>query len=407
MLSQLRKVCVLLIVVSLSRPSTAQRKIELTIDLPKAHLVKGIYPELAIPLKGCNNLPEVYQLANGEKEFLRSVCDGDTMRLFLPIKNGKCDYKLIADLPTSKRSKQGECLETEQWLILSRGSFPLIYYNHATMPAPSGVDEAYGRSGFIHPLRTLAGDTLTQIQPSDHYHHYGLWNPWTHMLFEGDTIDCWNLVKREGTVRFKKIKSKSSEVLKDGFTVIHEHVKTKHSREVVMFEEEQRVTLLNTPDNNAYMFDVDITYRCRTSSPVTLLTYRYGGLGFRATERWNDTNSEILTSEGKQRAEADGTLARWCIIQGEFADRRGGILILSSPKNYNHPEPLRVWPASSENHGAVFVNFSPTKNTDWVLHPGKEYHLRYRFVIFNGTMNADLANAHWQVFAKRPSVVVR
>jgi hypothetical protein len=28
-----------------------------------------------------------------------------------------------------------------------------------------------------------------RVQAPDHSHHYGLWNPWTKVLFEGDTVD--------------------------------------------------------------------------------------------------------------------------------------------------------------------------------------------------------------------------
>src|SRR5690606_42107088 len=45
---------------------------------------------------------------------------------------------------------------------------------------------AYGRSGFIHPLWSPKGQVLTRVQPEDHYHHYGIWNPWTQLNYEGD-----------------------------------------------------------------------------------------------------------------------------------------------------------------------------------------------------------------------------
>ena len=65
----------------------------------------------------------------------------------------------------------------------------LLSYRYADMPVPEGVPQVYSRSGFVHPLRTLNGNILTQIQPPDHYHHYGLWHPWTHTEFKGEEID--------------------------------------------------------------------------------------------------------------------------------------------------------------------------------------------------------------------------
>ena len=55
----------------------------------------------------------------------------------------------------------------------------LFTYNYAVTYPPQGVDTAYKRSGFIHPLRTLEGEVLTNCSPSDHYHHFGLWYAWT------------------------------------------------------------------------------------------------------------------------------------------------------------------------------------------------------------------------------------
>lgn len=89
----------------------------------------------------------------------------------------------------------------------------LFTYNYAVTYPPQGVDTAYKRSGFIHPLRTLEGEVLTNCSPSDHYHHFGLWYAWTKTTFEENEIDFWNLYKKQGTVRFRQF----VEVQPDGF----------------------------------------------------------------------------------------------------------------------------------------------------------------------------------------------
>ena len=78
-------------------------------------------------------------------------------------------------------------------LTISSGDHKLLVYQFNTVYPSKGVDTNYKRSGFIHPLYTLHGQVLTRIQPPDHYHHYGIWNPWTHTFFEGDTVDFWNI----------------------------------------------------------------------------------------------------------------------------------------------------------------------------------------------------------------------
>jgi hypothetical protein len=142
-------------------------------------------------------------------------------------------------------------------------------------------------------------------------------------------------------------------------------------------------------------------------SPVRLLEYRYGGIGWRATEQWTRENSSVLTSEGKTRKEADGSLARWCIVEGPVDSENTGAVMMSYPANYNHPEPLRIWPENSNrNRGDMFANFSPTKNMDWLLEPGQNYVLKYRFVVFNGEVTPGQAEAGWRYFADPPVVKI-
>jgi hypothetical protein len=237
-------------------------------------------------------------------------------------------------------------------------------------------DPAYQRSGFIHPVKTLSGHILTRIQPEDHYHHYGLWNPWTRVLFEQDTIDFWNLGKQQGTVRFAGFISDTAAADFVKYTVLHEHVVLQHGKDKVALNELQTVKAYQ-PGDNHYLIDLEFEYSCATESSFKILAYRYQGLCWRATEAWDNENSQIITSEGKTRINADSTVARWLIYQGQLGNDYGGMAMLSHIDNFNHPEPLRVWPISN-HEGSVFANFVPTKNKNWLFEPGKTYTLKYR-----------------------------
>lgn len=284
-----------------------------------------------------------------------------------------------------------------------------LRYNYKTMYPPKGVDTAFKRSGFIHPLWTPHGQELTRINAPDHYHHYGLWNPWTKVSFEGDTIDFWNLKDRKGTVRFVKFISVNQGPVYADYQVQHEHIAfAKDGKEKMVLNELQTVRVFQPEDNqDYYIADIEIKLRNSHDSPVVLKEYRYGGLGWRATEKWNDNNSETLTSEGKTRKDADGTKARWVIVQGSLDTDYGGAVMMSYPANYNHPEPLRIWPEKINGRGDVYANFSPTKDKDWPLYKGQDYILRYRFMVFNGKFNKEKAEAAWQAFASIPTVSVK
>lgn len=283
----------------------------------------------------------------------------------------------------------------------------LLRYQFEKLEPPSGVDRAYGRSGFIHPLWSPKGKVLTRIQPPDHYHHYGIWNPWTHVLYEGDTVDFWNLNKKEGTVRFARFSGTSNGPVLGEYTALHEHVVfKKDGGEEVALNELQGVRVYR-PSRDYYIADISIDLSCAAESPFLILAYRYAGLGWRTTEKWDNTNSTVLTSENRTRKDADGTTARWCLVQGKIDDAHAGVLMMSYPANYNHPEPLRIWPENQYERGDMFANFSPTKNKDWKLQPGKAYSLRYRLVVFDGTFDKNKAEAAWQDFAVPPKITVQ
>src|SRR5690606_18785108 len=117
--------------------------------------------------------------------------------------------------------------------------------------------------------------------------------------------------------------------------------------------------------------------------------------------------SIVITSEGKDRKEADGSKARWCLVQGAIDNDLAGLVMMSSPTNYNHPEPLRVWPENIFGRGDMYANFVPIKDMDWHLEPGKDYVLNYRFLVYDGNITPDFAEAAWQFFAHPPVIRIK
>lgn len=294
-------------------------------------------------------------------------------------------------------------------LLIHSGDQNLLQYCFRTVYPPAGVDTAYKRSGFIHPLWSPHGQPLTRIQPPDHYHHYGIWNPWTMVEFEGDTLDFWNINSKQATVRFANFVSVEEGPVFSEFGALHEHiVLKKEGKDKVAMNELQNVRVYE-PDKNGDCFIVDfnINMNCAGESPFRILEYRYAGLGWRTTEKWDRLNSMVLTSEGKDRKSADGSKARWCIVQGEIDTDYAGVVMMSFPTNYNFPEPLRIWPENQYNRGDMFANFCPTKDMNWDLMPGKNYNLRYRFLVYNGRFDKEKAECAWKYFARPPEVTVR
>ncbi|AQT69793.1 hypothetical protein STSP2_02990 [Anaerohalosphaera lusitana] len=308
--------------------------------------------------------------------------------------------------PAPRTSGTFAVQKNAETITLSHDSSNILTYHHATHPVPDHVDPLYRRSAFIHPLYSPTGRVLTRIQPPDHYHHYGIWNPWTKTRIAGRQVDFWNLGKGQGTVRFNRIESTTSDPNRCGFTVRHDHVQLKgpHAPRTAIDETwTVRASATTIHARKAWVVDLTSTLKNVLDVPITLDQYRYGGgLGFRATEQWQKDNTTVLTSKGKTRTDADGTRARWCSITGSFDDpqQTSGILFLSHPDNRRHPEPMRVWPENSVGgRGDMFFEFCPIRHKEWILEPGKEYTLKYRMIVYDGKIDTQTAEALWHNFA--------
>jgi hypothetical protein len=310
----------------------------------------------------------------------------------------------IAFLSYSQESKRLSLKTSDSETTIFAGEKPVLSYVHTETPPPEGINPLYKRSAYIHPLWSPGGERLTRIQPPDHYHHYGIWNPWTRTHFGKYKVDFWNLADAQGTVRFAEYLEKVEEKDRAGIRVRQEHIYfKKDGGEGVAINETWDVRV-KIPEEGIYMLDLTTILNSPLEEGITLEAYRYGGgLGFRATEKWGTDNSSVLTSEGKTRKEADASHAKWVIIEGESAvpEGRSGILFLSHPSNRSHPEPMRMWPPDSQQGKEnVFFEFCPIRHQEWVLEHGKDYTLKYRMIVFDGQMNPSRAEEYWKQFAR-------
>ena len=308
-------------------------------------------------------------------------------------------------------------------LVLKKNNTDVLQYNTVPSRLPGGVDAAYRRNGFIHPAWSPAGNVLTNINASDHWHHYGIWNPWTSVEFAGEHYDLWNINNKTGTVRFDSLYRSASGDLFADILVRHRHIIFQPQREEVtnfvwgtmrftpkhekiIMDELQNIRVWNI-EEGTFLWDLDFTLYPSTDLPVILKEYRYAGLGWRATPDWTKENVQMMTSEGKTRQEIDGTNARWVYTTGMSPQGRSGIMFMSSPRNHNFPEPLRIWDENQNGgRGDAFINFAPTKNEDWILEPGKSYDFHYRIFVFDGDITPARAEAIWKDYANPVKVSV-
>ncbi len=302
--------------------------------------------------------------------------------------------------------------DTGEAVHFQSGVKKILAYQYGLPPVPEGVDEIYRRAGYIHPLRSPKGEVLTRIQPPDHYHHYGIWNSWTHTEFEGREIDFWNLGKGQATVLVEGKPMFAGGPVYGQLRSLHQHLVKKDSlrdSDKVALNEvvDIRVWTQETPPE-VWIVDFTSTMSCASSSPMTIKENLYQGFVYRATKEWDDHNAVLITSEGKSKADGNRTRARWCHVNGPVKSGRSGIVFMTNPSNYNFPEPLRIWQVGTrQGEGNVFVNFNPSQDRDWVLEPGNLYTLRYRMVIYDGDSNAINAEHYWNDYINPPTVTLK
>ncbi len=329
----------------------------------------------------------------------------------LTLKNTKRTFVLRKSLNPQIFNSGIKALIKDGALNLSFGDKPILSYQIETINPPKGVSPLYKRSAFLHPVCSPGGEVLTRIQAPDHYHHYGIWNPWTFTFIGNREVDFWNLMKGQGTVRFAGLISQVEGSVYTGFRSLQEHVDFgAPGGDAVAMSELFDLRVWNLT-NQRYMFDYVSTLNTPLDSGILLAAYRYGGgIGWRATEKWTKDNSSALTSEGKTRKDADGSRARWCIIEGESDTKEGhsGILFLSHPANRMHPEPMRVWPMdANDGRGDMFFEFCPIRHKDWKIEKGNDYTLKYQLVVFDGKMTPEEAENYWQAFANPPVILIK
>ena len=378
--------------------------IEGTISVPVQFSLGDLYTD---DLEG--NAVLYKKTATGRVEIpFQPIPDSQSIR-FTTVPEKEAEYSLqqkenVPSTDVQSKKEQGG-------LTLALGNGGRLDYRYGMTYPPEGVDSVYRKSGYIHPVITPSGDTLSRIQPPDHYHHYGIWGPWTHTQISGQQVDFWNLGDRKGTVLFKEFKEVISGPVFGSFTAAQEHIDLLTEEEPQLaLNENLTVTLWDLGRNDRYMFDYQSSFSSPLENGILFEAYRYGGgIGMRFNERWKADNCSVLTSEGNDRLTADGTSARWCIVTGASSDGEStnGILFMSHKDNRMHPEPMRIWPIDGNGgRGDMFFEFCPIRHKEWNIEPNKEYQLKYRMVVFEGELKPEEAEAYWQSFANEPQIEI-
>jgi hypothetical protein len=316
--------------------------------------------------------------------------------------------------------------QTRDALIVRRGESRILRYNSGHIEPPAGVDSKYGRSAFIHPAWTPSGAVATDQFPPDHLHQSGIFLAYTKTVFEGREPNFWDLLAGKGRVRFEALKGIVAGPVFAEFQVDHAHVDLTGSAEKAVLRETWAVRVWNIggPADRFWVWDITSTVRCASASPLRLPQYHYGGMAVRGGRDWKTNAVRFRTSEGLGRATGNHSRPRWCDMSGPVEPANAdssfnsnsnsnsnsssstkdnddpsqvsiaGIALLTHPRNFRFPEPLRIHPSMP------YMVYTPSQLGAWSIEPGMARTSHYRWVVHDGDLPPESIERIWQAFAR-------
>ena len=391
-------------------------------EIAKGFLRKStpIDPEETIEIYAFMSAADISKKKDGARVSIKAVTDEARKKAIEKLK--AFDIEIESDNSLDKM----KCVESEGAIKIFNGDQPILTYHTAVQKGPDRTDPMYHRSGYIHPLVTPAGKTVTGDFAGSHPHQHGLFMAWVKTKFDGRDVDFWNQQKKTGQVYHNRTFDLTTGTDGCGFSVelIHADI-TNADNPVPVLQDKWNLNAVEA-DDTCYVFDFVSQQTCTASEPLELLRHVYGGVGIRgntswekrgaqrALANWNREKSngeqsglsleppgidvmghDFLTSEGKRRTDGNHTRARWACIYGPVDGDTAGIALLMHPDNFRSPQPVRLHPTMP------YFSYSPVVAGDFKINPGDSYETKMRIVVFDGEPDSQLLERKWKRFAGR------
>lgn len=361
---------------------------------------KGFTAETRCELRGEDGKAIPVQVIGGDAVFVLDQLDAGMSRTYRLVQPETFE----SPAPRVTATRDGGAVR-----IATDGREMLRYQGEKTA-LPEGFEPQFQRGGYIHPVTTPAGKAVTDDYPKNHKHHHGVWSPWTKTKFEGRTPDFWNMGAKTGTVEFVEMGETWSGPVAAGLSAKHRFVDLSAKPEPKpALNETWTITAYHggagaapVEGDSFHIFDLRSVQTTAGDSPLVLPQYHYGGMGFRGSGAWDGKDkSQMLTSEGKDRANGNESRGRWVAISGMLDGKGAWCAMLCSPANFRFPQPLRLHP------GEPFICWAPQQLGEFSIEPGKPYTMSYRFIAGDGKLDAKLIERLWADYAEPPGVEVK
>ncbi|MER5546765.1 DUF6807 domain-containing protein [Streptomyces sp. NPDC001118] len=297
-----------------------------------------------------------------------------------------------------------------------------VHGEHLAVEAPNGTeilryvyrpdpDAFEARKPYAHPVRTLAGSTVTGYRPSDHRWHKGLQMTASHLSgqnFWGG--NCY--VHGEGYLR---LPDRVGSMRHDGFTDLTVTPERLDLTEELTWVEnggrewarEVRGLAVHTVDEEAGAWNLDWSIHLTNThdrpllfgSPTTAGREMAGYTGLQWRGPRDFTGGTVFTPDSEPDVGAEKVMGRqgpWLAFTTEHdaTDAHSTLVFAHAPENLDESSAIHPshWFVRSEP--IPTVAFSWAFFEEFALPPGESFGYRYRVVIADGAWDRDRVSRH-------------
>jgi hypothetical protein len=294
--------------------------------------------------------------------------------------------------------------QTEAVIAVHQDGRPVLVYNLQSPDVPDGIDPVYRRTGFLHPVHSPQGLTVTATFPVDHPHQHGIFSAWVKTSYDDQPVDFWNLAGGKARVLHERVVSTFATADSAGFDVDLIH-RVESTPPVDVLRERWKVVVYPT-DGSHHRFDLETVQTAITDKPLTVHKYHYGGVALRGPTRWltpNDAESKqkpdelrepssILNDHGSDRIVGNHQHAKWIALTGMQEGRPVTIGMLCHQANFRSPQAARLHPTKP------YFCFAPCVDGEFTIDRDHPYRARYRCLITDAPPDAEWLDRQWSAW---------
>jgi len=281
---------------------------------------------------------------------------------------------VLASVPFAHAAETFQTVSQGEAILLRDADGKEVLAYQRSKPADSLL--AVESGCYAHPFRTPKGFVVTDVAPSDHLHHRGIFLAWVEMHGDVDA-DFWGWGEH-APIKGRAIRNRAWKPRTNGFEAANDWM-AGDTRVI-----EENLTASLTRDGNAHVLDLD--YRLKPQFDITVSQWAFSGFCVRSRKdvpgRMFDPDGPVkLPAPSHLEPSSDWPDRSWYALHFETPEGGAGVAVIPHRDNppalwHNHPDLRMLNPATCAP--------GPMQ-----LKSGTVVTLRYRVVAYDGPLDRD------------------